>query len=60
MEALKDPLIDEHAYYYEKPRVAAINPCKLCVHGEHKRVDARCKVCGLRGKRFFEVQHAIA
>lgn len=60
MEALKGPVFDSHAYYYDKPKVAAIDPCTLCVHKDLKSVDSRCSQCQLRGKRFFEVQHATA
>ena len=59
MEALKRPM-DLDIGYYEKPKVAAIDPCKLCAHGEFKHVDTRCQKCELRGKRFFEIKHAVA
>lgn len=51
--------IDHDKYYYEKPDVVAIDPCTLCAHEEFKRVDSRCNTCKLRGKRFFQVLHAI-
>jgi len=39
-------------------KCVAINPCELCSHGDYVSVDSRCKTCGLRGRRFFEVVHA--
>ena len=58
------PYIDEQEIEEKEEAVkatgecVAIDPCELCSHGEYVRVDSRCKTCGLRGRRFFEVVHA--
>ena len=41
-----------------RDRGIAIDPCELCSHQLYLAVDPRCKTCGLRGRRFFEVIHA--
>ena len=59
MSAAKKLEAEENCDKSDNP-CKAINACELCVHKDFLKVDNRCKVCELRGRRFFEIIYSKA